>query len=83
MPSVSQRGIRCFDICSVMTWASSCQSVACQLNVPAAARMRRVHRDDAAEAGAERADHAGQAEVAHGEVVVLREDLDQHRDRSA
>ena len=34
MPSVSQRGIRCFDICSVMTCASSCHSVACQLKVP-------------------------------------------------
>ena len=35
------------------------------------ARLRRIHRDDAAEAGAERADHAGQAERADGEVVVF------------
>ena len=45
--------------------------------------MRRVERDDAAEAGAERANHPGQAEVAHGEVVVLRKDLDEDRDPSA
>ena len=42
-------------------------------------RPRRIHRDDAAEAGAERADHAGQADVADREVVVLREDLDEDR----
>ena len=43
------------------------------------ARLGRVERDDAAEAGAERADHAGQAERAHREVVVPREHLDQDR----
>ena len=58
MPSVSQRGMRCFDICRVMTCVISCQSVACQEKDPGCARMRRVERDDAAEAGAERADHA-------------------------
>ena len=78
MPSVSQRGMRLCDICSVMTCAISCQSVACQLNVPGRPRARRVERHHAAEAGAERPDHAGQADVAHGEVVVLRKDLDQH-----
>ena len=40
---------------------------------------RRVHRDDTPEAGAERADHPGQADVSHSEVVVLREDLDEDR----
>ena len=42
-------------------------------------RFRRIHRHDPAEAGAERADHAGQTGVAHGEVVVLRKDLDENR----
>ena len=67
------------DSWSVMTCAISCQSVACQLNVPGRPRARRVERHHAAEARAERADHAGQADVAHGEVVVTREDLDQNR----
>ena len=40
---------------------------------------RRVHADDAAEARAERADQAGQAEVADREVVVDRKDLDEDR----
>ena len=57
MPSVSHRGTRWFDICSVMTCASSCHSVASHWNSPGP-RPRRIHRDDAAEAGAERADHA-------------------------
>ena len=34
-------------------------------------RSRRVERHDATEAGAERADHPGQTEVADGEVVVV------------
>ena len=34
MPSVSQRGMRLFDICSVYTCVSSCHSVSCQLNSP-------------------------------------------------
>ena len=34
MPSVSQRGTRWFDICSVMTCASSCHSVASHWNSP-------------------------------------------------
>ena len=34
---------------------------------------RRIHRHDAAETDAERADHAGHPEGAHREVVVLRE----------
>ena len=34
MPSVSHRGTRCFDSCSVMTCASSCQSVGSQLKSP-------------------------------------------------
>ena len=42
------------------------------------ARPGRVEGHDAAEAGAERADHAGQAERADGEIVVAREHLDQH-----
>ena len=49
------------------------------LEIARRARLRRVHRDDAAEADAEGADHAGQAERAHGEVVVAREDLDENR----
>ncbi len=40
-------------------------------------RPRRVERHHASEAGAERSDHARQADVAHGEVVVLGKDLDQ------
>ena len=34
MPSVSHRGTRCFDSCSVITCASSCQSVGAQLKSP-------------------------------------------------
>ncbi len=43
------------------------------------ARVRRVERHHAAEARAERADHPGQSERAHGEVVVLGKHLDQNR----
>ena len=43
------------------------------------ARFRRIHRDDAAEADAERADHAGQTDRSNREVVVLRKDLDEDR----
>ena len=83
MPSVSQRGIRCFDICK----RDDVGQLVPERRLPAE-RSRRpgtrgVERHDAAEAGAERADHAGQPEVAHGEVVVVREDLDEDRDRSA
>ena len=60
---MSQRGTRFFDICSVMTCASSCHSVAPQLNSPGGRALRRIERDHAAEAGAERADHAGQPDV--------------------
>ena len=41
------------------------------------ARLRRIQRHHAAETGAERADHAGQAHVSHREVVVLRKHLDE------
>ena len=34
MPSVTHRGTRWFESCSVNTWASSCHMVACQLNSP-------------------------------------------------
>ena len=79
-PSVSQRGTRWFDSCSVMTCASSCHSVARPVERRRAARARGESSvTTRAEAGAERADHAGQAERAHGEVVVLREHLDQDR----
>ena len=40
-------------------------------------RVRRIDRHDAAEAGAKRAQQAGQPEVADGEVVVVGEDLDE------
>ena len=40
MPSVSQRGTRWFDICSVMTCASSCHSVSLQLKSPGGCRAR-------------------------------------------
>ncbi|MEZ5288006.1 MAG: hypothetical protein R2712_25070 [Vicinamibacterales bacterium] len=40
---------------------------------------RRIQRDHAAEAGAKRTDHAGQADVAHREIVVPREHLDENR----
>ena len=43
------------------------------------ARLRGIHRDDAAEAGAEGANHPGQACGADREVVVTREDLDEDR----
>ena len=42
-------------------------------------RLRRVHRHDAAEARAQRAEHAGQAQRADREVVVAREHFDQQR----
>jgi len=42
-------------------------------------RLRRIERDHAAEAGAERADHAGQPEIAYREVIVYRKDLDENR----
>ena len=49
------------------------------VEVAGRARFRRVERHHAAEAGAERADHAGQPDGAHREVVVLREHLDENR----
>ena len=49
------------------------------VEVPGRPRPRRIECHDTAEAGAECADHARQAYRAHGEVVVLREHLDQDR----
>ena len=43
------------------------------------AGLGRVHGDDATETGAERADHAWQAERPDGEVVVPWEHLDEDR----
>ena len=62
-----------------MTCAISCHSVAGPVECARRPRLRRIERDDAAEAGAEGADNAGQADRAHGEVVVLREHLDEDR----
>ena len=42
-------------------------------------RARRIERHDAAKAGTERADEAGQADGAHGKVVVLGKHLDENR----
>ena len=70
MPSVSHRGTRWFDICSVTTCAISCHSVASHWNSPGGRAFGESMRDHAAEAGAERADHARQPDGAHREVVV-------------
>ena len=61
------------------TCVSSCHSVACQLNVPGGRALGRIDRHNATEARAERANHAGQPQVTNGEVVVVREDLDENR----
>ncbi len=79
VPSLSQRGSRLFDICSVMTCAISCHSVSGPRELAGRPRLGRIERDHAAEAGAEGADHAGQPERAHREVVVLGEHLDEDR----
>ena len=44
---------------------------------PGGRGARRIERDHLPEAGAERADHAGQTQRAHREVVVVREHLDE------